>query len=58
MTRTGKRRQMIELLLPADGASPFQGDGWPGGVRQQFAAVRPMVEATLLRLKQLPEFQV
>ena len=48
----------MELLLPEDGSSPFEGDGWPGGVKQQFAAVRPMVEATLMQLKQLPEFAV
>lgn len=54
----GKRRLRVELLLPEDGSSPFEGDGWPGGVKQQFAAVRPMVEATLMQLKQLPEFAV
>lgn len=54
----GKRRQRVELLLPEDGASPFDGGGWPGGVKQQFAAVRPMVEATLMQLKQRPEFRV
>jgi hypothetical protein len=48
----------VELLLPEDGASPFDGGGWPGGVKQQFAAVRPMVEATLMQLKQRPEFRV
>ncbi|BDA48311.1 probable APETALA2-like protein 2 at N-terminal half [Coccomyxa sp. Obi] len=55
--KAGKRRLRVELLLPEDGSSPFEGDGWPGGVKQQFAAVRPMVEATLMQLKQLPEFR-
>ena len=45
-------------MLPEDGASPFDGGGWPGGVKQQFAAVRSMVEATLMQLKQRPEFRV
>ena len=44
----------MELLLPGD----TDGRGYPGGIKQQFGAVRGMVEATLLQLKQLPEFQV
>lgn len=44
----------MELLLPGD----TDGRGYPGGIKQQFGAVRGMVEAMLLQLKQLPEFQV
>ena len=44
----------MELLLPGD----VDGSGYPGGVKQQFGAVRSMVEAILLQLKQLPDFQV
>ena len=44
----------MELLLPGD----TDGRGYPGGIKQQFGAVRGMVEAILLQLKQLPEFQV
>ena len=43
----GIRRQNLELLLPnaaADG-------GWPGGIRQQFRAAQPLVEALLRQLK-------
>lgn len=47
-------RQKIELLLPGD----TDGRGYPGGIKQQFGAVRDMVEAILLQLKQLPDFQV
>lgn len=46
------RRQRVDVLLPGEGGSPDV-----GGVKQQFAAARSMVEATLLRLKQLPQFQ-
>lgn len=46
---------MVELLLPGEGDG---GGGFPGGVKQQFGAVRGMVEAILLQLKQLPDFQV
>ena len=42
------------MLLPGDTDSK----GYPGGIKQQFGAVRGMVEAILLQLKQLPEFQV
>ena len=57
MTRcvaTGVTRQKVELLLPGD----TDGSGYPGGIKQQFVAVRDMVEAILLQLKQLPDFQV
>ena len=47
-------RQKVELLLPGD----TDGSGYPGGIKQQFVAVRDMVEAILLQLKQLPDFQV
>ena len=48
------RRQKVELLLPGD----TDGSGYPGGIKQQFGAVRGMVEAILLQLKQLPDFEV
>ena len=44
----------MELLLPGD----TDGSGYPGGIKQQFGAVRGMVEAILLQLKQLPDFEV
>ena len=47
-------RQKVELLLPGD----IDGSGYPGGIKQQFVAARDMVEAILLQLKQLQEFQV
>ena len=50
----GVRRQKVELLLPGG----TDGSGYPGGIKQQFGAVRGMVEAILLQLKQLPDFQV
>ena len=50
----GVTRQRVELLLPGD----IDGSGYPGGIKQQFVAVRDMVEAILLQLKQLPGFQV
>lgn len=50
----GVTRQKVDLLLPGD----VDGSGYPGGVKQQFGAVRSMVEAILLQLKQLPDFQV
>ena len=31
---------------------------WPGGIRQQFLAARPMVEALLRRLKREPSLEV
>ena len=54
MTSAGVTRQKVELLLPGD----TDGSGYPGGIKQQFVAVRDMVEAILLQLKQLPDFQV
>ena len=53
-TCAGVTRQKVELLLPGD----TDGSGYPGGIKQQFVAVRDMVEAILLQLKQLPNFQV
>eukprot|EP00887_Chlorella_sp_A99_P007238 scaffold2.g7238.t1 len=57
----GQRRQRVTLLLPQASAPacsarraapPDGGEGdWPGGIRQQFRAALPMVEALLLRLK-------
>jgi len=44
----GIRRQSLEILLPQAGSD---GDGWPGGIRQQFRVALPMIEALLLRLK-------
>jgi hypothetical protein len=46
----GIKRQRIELLLPLIGATDL--DDWPGGIRQQFKAVLPMVESMLDGLKQ------
>jgi len=45
----GIRRQSLELLLPQ--SNSVADVGWPGGIRQQFRAVLPMVEGLLLRLK-------
>lgn len=45
----GIKRQRVELLLPLIGATDL--DDWPGGVRQQFKAVLPMVESMLDGLK-------
>lgn len=47
----GIRRQGVELLLPQGGQPLEGGGGWPGGIRQQFRAAKPMVEGLLLRLK-------
>lgn len=49
---TGARRQRIEYLLP------MAADGEAGGVRQEFKVARNLVEATLLRLKDMPSFRV
>lgn len=49
----GVKRQRIELILPLIGATDI--DDWPGGIRQQFKAARPMVEDVLVQLKALPE---
>ncbi|KAK9810156.1 hypothetical protein WJX72_005755 [[Myrmecia] bisecta] len=51
----GITRQRLELLLPLTGATDL--DDWPGGVRQQFKAVLPMVESILRRLKVLSKLQ-
>lgn len=53
--KAGVRRQQLELLLPLIGATDI--DDWPGGVRQQFKAVLPMVESILQGLKGTPELQ-
>ncbi|DBA95240.1 hypothetical protein WJX82_003981 [Trebouxia sp. C0006] len=53
--KAGVRRQQLELLLPLIGATDI--DDWPGGVRQQFKAVLPMVESILQGLKSTPELQ-
>ncbi|DBA92198.1 hypothetical protein WJX77_010076 [Trebouxia sp. C0004] len=53
--KAGVRRQQLELLLPLIGATDI--DDWPGGVRQQFKAVLPMVESILQGLKGMPELQ-
>lgn len=42
----------MEFLLP------LNSEGEAGGVKQEFAAARDMVEATLLQLKQRSEFAV
>jgi hypothetical protein len=47
---SGLRRQRIELLLPLIGATDL--DDWPGGIRQQFKAIQPMVEGILRSVKQ------
>ena len=39
---------MVELLLPLVGATEI--DDWPGGVRQQYRAARPLVERLVCRL--------
>lgn len=45
----GIKRHRVELLLPLIGATDL--DDWPGGIRQQFKAVLPMVESMLDGLK-------
>ncbi|KAK9840583.1 hypothetical protein WJX81_002940 [Elliptochloris bilobata] len=52
----GVRRQRVELLLPQGGVDS-EAAGWPGGIRQQFAAARGMVEDTLRQLKQAEGLQ-
>lgn len=47
--RAGVQRQSVELLLPLIGATDL--DDWPGGIRQQFKAAAPLVEALLKTLK-------
>mmetsp|Transcript_951 Transcript_951/g.2906 ORF Transcript_951/g.2906 Transcript_951/m.2906 type:complete len:209 (+) Transcript_951:59-685(+) len=51
----GIKRQRVELLLPLIGATDL--DDWPGGVRQQFKAVLPMVESMLTGLKAVDGLQ-
>lgn len=50
--KAGIKRQRLDLLLPLIGATDL--DDWPGGVRQQFKAVLPMVESMLAGLKSVP----
>ena len=54
----GVRRQRVELLLPQAGGADSEAAGWPGGIRQQFAAARGMVEDALRQLKQTEGLQV
>lgn len=49
---TGIRRQAVEYFLP--GGS----EGWPGGVRQQYAIAQPLLEGTIRDVKRLPSLQV
>ena len=53
--KDGIQRQRVELLLPLIGATDL--DDWPGGVRQQFKAVLPMVESMLAGLKSVEGLQ-
>ena len=57
-TLAGVRRQRVELLLPLGGGADGEAAGWPGGIRQQFAAARGLVEDTLRALKRAPDLQV
>ena len=56
--RAGVRRQRVELLLPQAGGADSEAAGWPGGIRQQFAAARGLVEDALRQLKQTNGLQV
>jgi hypothetical protein len=47
--REGWTRQSVQLELPLIGASDL--DDWPGGIRQQFKAARPLVEELLRRVR-------
>lgn len=47
--REGWTRQSLHIELPLIGASDL--DDWPGGIRQQFKAARPMVEEMLRRVR-------
>eukprot|EP00775_Hariotina_reticulata_P010382 gene10382-10540_t len=47
--KDGVKQQRLELLLPLIGATDL--DDWPGGIRQQFKAAAPLVEAILRQLK-------
>ncbi|KAL6756169.1 hypothetical protein V8C86DRAFT_2654345 [Haematococcus lacustris] len=53
--KSGCARQRVELLLPLIGATDL--DDWPGGVRQQFKAIQPLVEQMLRTLKQVEGLQ-
>lgn len=53
--KDGVHRQRVELLLPLIGATDL--DDWPGGVRQQFKAVLPMIESMLAGLKSVEGLQ-
>lgn len=58
--RAGKRRQQLELMLPVPTAGGPRATGdlsWPGGIRQQFRAARPMVEKLLRRVRQAAGLQ-
>lgn len=47
------------LPTPTTGGTRTPGDlSWPGGIRQQFRAARPLVEQLLRRLRQQAELQV
>ena len=37
---------------------PGGGEGWPGGVRQQYAAARTLLAGTIRDVKSLPALQV
>ena len=52
---SGILRQRHELLLPLIGATDL--DDWPGGVRQQFKAMQPMMEQVLKGVKEDPGLQ-
>ena len=52
---SGILRQRHELLLPLIGATDL--DDWPGGVRQQFKAMQPMMEQVLKGVKADPGLQ-
>jgi len=49
----GMKRLEVEFPLPLIGATDL--DDWPGGVRQQFKAARPMVDSILGTLPGVPE---
>ncbi len=49
----GDTVRVIAQEMTADGDA-----AWPGGIRQQFLAARPMVEAILRRLKREPTLEV
>jgi len=53
--KDGLTRQRVELSLPLIDATDL--DDWPGGVRQQFKAVQPLVEKILQVVKQVEGLQ-